>query len=159
MNRFYGCVGDLSIQLAPWESTRRGLDPSVSMFLLKEELRFRSDIAGGDLVVPAGFFSDLASIPKIAWTVFADPDAPFIELGAWIHDYLYGHVGRVPVFRGGVPSGSTALTRKRCDQILCFEAMPDLGAATWQRRAVYGALRIFGAGSFNTDPPGRRWGA
>jgi Protein of unknown function (DUF1353) len=151
MNRFYDCAGDVSIQLAPWESERRGLDPSISMFLLQERLRFRSDIAGGDLIVPAGFLSDLASIPRIAWTVFADPDAPFIELGAWVHDYLYGHVGKVAVHPGADPPGWTALTRKQCDQILCFEAMPDLGAAAWQRRAVYGALRLFGAGAFKTD--------
>src|SRR5664280_3633747 len=64
MNRFYDCAGDVSIQLAPWESISRGLDPSISMFLLERELRFRSTIAGGDIVVRVGFFSDLASIPR-----------------------------------------------------------------------------------------------
>lgn len=154
-NRFYDTEGDLSTQLAPWESARLGLDPSISIFRLERELRFRSTIAGGDIVVPNGFLSDLASIPKIAWSFFADPDAPFIELGGWVHDYLYGRMGLLDdchlTARG-------QLSRRECDQMLCFEAMPDLGAADWQQMAVYWAVRLKGAGSFNTDSPVKRWG-
>jgi hypothetical protein len=136
MNRFYDIEGDVSTQIAPWESVRLGLDPSVSMFRLERALRFRSDIAGGDIIVPVGFTSDLASIPQIAWSVFADPDAPFIELGSWPHDYLYTNRGRV--------NGRT-ITRDGCDHILAFEAMPELGAKRWQQNAVYLVLRYRGA--------------
>jgi hypothetical protein len=146
VNRFYDTEGDVSTQLAPWVSVRLGYDPSVSMFRLERALRFRSDIAGGDIVVPVEFFSDLASIPRIAWTVFADPDAPFIELGGWVHDYLYGRRGLLDdchlAARG-------QLSRRECDAILAFEAMPELGATRFQQRAVYIALRLFGRAKWN----------
>jgi hypothetical protein len=35
-------------------------------------------------------------------------------------------------------------TREQSDEILAFEAMPDLGASKFVQRAVYLALRIFG---------------
>jgi hypothetical protein len=163
-NRFYGSGGDLSTQLSPWQARAMGLDPAISIFRLERDLRFRSDIAGGDIVVPIGFLSDLASIPRIAWTLFADPDANFMEMGAWVHDLLYGHIGNVSVIckMPDTPRPRplmVALTRKQCDRILCYEAMPDLGAAPWQIRAVYWALRIGGRSNFNTEPPAARWGA
>ncbi len=38
-------------------------------------LRFRSDIAGGVIVVPLGYDSDLASIPQFAWSIFMASDS------------------------------------------------------------------------------------
>jgi hypothetical protein len=161
-NRFYGSGGDLSTQLSPWQAQAQGFDPAISIFRLERELRFRSDIAGGDIVVPVGFLSDLASIPRIAWSLGYDPDCNVMELGAWVHDLVYSHAGEVAVrsieYRTRAVTAMVTLTRKQCDQILCMEAMPDLGAARWQQRAVYWALRIGGRSSFNTEPPAIRWG-
>src|ERR1017187_10374714 len=98
-NRFFGTHGDLSVQLAPWTAKALGFDPKISLFLLKEPLQFRSDIAGGIITVPAGFISDLASIPRAAWSLGYDPDCQVLELAAWVHDLCYGRVGKIEVDR------------------------------------------------------------
>jgi hypothetical protein len=110
--------------------------------MLKEELRFRSDIAGGVITVPVDYLSDLASIPQFAWSIFMACDDPRIELGGWVHDLLYQCRGAVTLADGT----RTKLTRKQADRILAEEAMVDLRATRFQRRAVYLALRWFGHG-------------
>ncbi|NOX56525.1 MAG: DUF1353 domain-containing protein [Planctomycetes bacterium] len=51
-------------------------------------LRFRLP-DGADVEVPAGFETDLASIPRIAWTVVAPWD---VAPAAVVHDYLYARI-------------------------------------------------------------------
>jgi hypothetical protein len=155
MNRFYDTPGDISRQLTTWELKKRNfINCKKAIFELKEALLFNSTIAGGVIIVPVNFISDLASIPRIAWTVFLAPNDPRIGLGGWIHDFLYSHKGDV------LPEGGTLsrpLTRKECDAILAFECMPDLGASKFQQYVVYYLLRLFGASSFNTNPANIRW--
>jgi len=140
MNRFFNIDGDTSTQLAPWTLQSMGKPLNVALFKLLIPIRFRSDIAGGVIVVPSGYISDLASIPQFAWSIFMASDDPRIELGAWVHDLLYGAQGKVTLEDGTV----TALTRDQCDHILAFEAMTDLMAEKIQQDAVYEALKNFG---------------
>jgi Protein of unknown function (DUF1353) len=150
MNRFYNSKGDMSTQFSPWELKRLGfVNMGHAVFKLEKEIRFYSDVAGGDIVVPVGFWSDLASIPQIAWSIFLPPDAPVVELGGWVHDWLYSTLGQ--------SSNNLNLTRKQCDYILAYESMPELGASKFQQYVVYYALRIGGASSFNDMPPQERW--
>lgn len=142
MNRFFDIEGDLSTELAPWKLVARNCPVKVARFILRVSLRFRSDIAGGVIVVPQGYDSDLASIPQFAWSIFMASDDPRIELGAWIHDLLYQHHGGVTLEDGS----HAALTRKQADTILAYEAMPELLATRLQCVAVYQALRRFGQG-------------
>jgi hypothetical protein len=148
MNRFYDIEGDVSMQLAPWTLTALGIPTKSAWFHLREQIRFRSDIAGGDIIVPVEFLSDLASIPQFAWSLFMASDDPRIELGGWVHDLLYRHRGLLDdchlTARG-------QLTRRDCDRILAFEAMPDLGATRFQQRAVYVALRLFGRAAWDKE--------
>lgn len=142
MNRFLSSRGDVSEQLAPWEIQALGRPIRTALFQLREPVRFRSDIAGGVIVVPVGYLSDLASIPQFAWSIFMACDDPRIELGGWVHDQLYGSRGNPPM-EDGMPR---RLTRRQCDQILCHEAMPELLATPTQCWLVYQALRRFGDG-------------
>jgi hypothetical protein len=142
MNRFFDTVGDVSTQLSPHELHRRGLPISVAQFVLGEELRFRSDIAGGIICVPVGYLSDLASIPQFAWSIFMACDDPRIELGGWVHDVIYGLRGQLVLEDGRV----VRLSRKQADTVLAHEAMADLQATSFQRWAVYYALRWLGHG-------------
>lgn len=79
------------------------------------------------LVVPAGFITDFASIPRAIWAYLA-PSDPVIRDAAVIHDYLYS---------------TKMFTRKECDEIL-FEAMLELGARRTQAYIVYLSVRLFG---------------
>jgi len=142
VNRFFDVDGDVSIQLAPWKLIAQNEPVKIARFILKVPLRFRSDIAGGVIVVPLGYDSDLASIPQFAWSIFMASDDPRIELGGWVHDLLYQNHGGVPLENGS----TTSLSRKQCDTILAYEAMPDLSATAFQCSAVYQALRRFGQG-------------
>lgn len=145
-NRFFDIEGDLSIQVAPWKL--RENEENKAIFVLKEDLWFRSDIAGGIIVVKAGFRSDLASIPRLAWSIFMSPVNPKIALGSWVHDYLYDKEGnQIPIYKtlGALtPIKTVNLTRKDADAILAHEAMPELGASSWQCTVVYQAVRRFG---------------
>jgi len=140
MNRFFDIDGDVSIQLAPWQLKARGGPISTALFVLQVPIRFRSDIAGGVIVVPVGYVSDLASIPQFAWSVFMASDDPRIELGGWVHDVLYQYHGAITLEDGT----KVLLTRRQADNILAHEAMPDLSATSGQCTAVYQALRRFG---------------
>ena len=140
MNRFFDIEGDVSTQLAPWELVARGNPVKTALFVLQVPVRFQSDIAGGVIVVPTGYVSDLASIPQFAWSIFMASDDPRIELGGWVHDVLYQFHGSVTLEDGR----QTALTRKQADNILAHEAMPELSATSFQCVAVYQALRRFG---------------
>ncbi len=140
MNRFFDIDGDVSIQLAPWKLREQNKPVKTAWFVLQVPLRFRSDIAGGVIVVPKDYPSDLASIPQFAWSIFMASDDPRIELGGWVHDLLYQNRGIVTLEDGH----DTALSRKEADTILAYEAMPDLSATRLQSVAVYQALRRFG---------------
>jgi len=70
MNRFFDVSGDVSLQLAPWQLEAQGKPVKTALFVLQLPLRFLSDIAGGVIVVPKGYTSDLASIPQFAWSIF-----------------------------------------------------------------------------------------
>lgn len=142
VNRFFDIDGDVSLELAPWELQARGKQVSTALFVLKVPLRFRSDVAGGVIVVPKDYISDLASIPQFAWSIFMASDDPRIELGGWVHDLLYQRRGVVTLEDGR----KTALSRKEADMILAYEALPDLFATSFQCMAVYQCLRRFGAG-------------
>jgi hypothetical protein len=142
MNRFFDIPGDVSLQLAPRELQKLNQPLNIALFELKEELRFRSDIAGGVITVPVGYRSDLASIPQFAWSIFMACDDPRIELGGWVHDLIYQKKGILTLEDGS----RIRLTRKQADTILVGEAMVDLSATGFQCLAVYRALRWFGYG-------------
>lgn len=142
VNRFFNIDGDVSTQLAPWLIKAMGKPLDVPLYRLHEQIRFRSDIAGGVIVVPKGYVSDLASIPRFAWAIFMTPNDPRIELGAWVHDLLYEKRGAITLEDGR----AVTLSRKDADRVLAHEAMVDLLATGPQRLAVYQALRRFGDG-------------
>ena len=58
-------------------------------WLLTDDLEFYSDRYKGVFIAPRGFQTDLASIPRFAWTIF--PKVGKHDAGAVIHDAAYGH--------------------------------------------------------------------
>ncbi|MBC6572515.1 DUF1353 domain-containing protein [Escherichia coli] len=80
--------------------------------------------------VPAGFITDLASVPRIFW-VLLPPDGRYAK-AAIIHDYLYDNALR---------------TKKEADRIF-LEGMKVLGVPKWKRLVMYCAVRLFGRGTY-----------
>lgn len=81
---------------------------------------------GEIIVVPDGFITDFASVPRGLWNLFP----PTGEYGhaAVIHDFLYRN---------------TSKPREECDKIF-LEAMEELGVNWLTRHIVYRAVRTFG---------------
>jgi hypothetical protein len=90
----------------------------------------------GDVLVPAGATTDLASIPRPVWSLFP-PDGEWVE-AAVVHDYLY----RTKGLQG-------RYSRAQADAVL-RDAMADLGVAGWKRAAIYAAVRIGGKGGWGS---------
>jgi hypothetical protein len=82
------------------------------------------------IVVPAGFVTDLATIPRLFWSIMP-PDGEYAK-AAIIHDFLYTN---------------NTFERYRCDQIL-EEAMEITGVDLWKRKVIYAAVRLFGASAY-----------
>ena len=76
--------------------------------------------------IPAGFLTDLASIPPPArWLI---PKLGKHAQAAVIHDFMY----RIHLY-----------DRKKCDKIF-LEAMKVLKVPLWKRMVMYRAVRMFG---------------
>ena len=130
--------------LSPSSLVLRGIPlAGTAWFALDEPLHFHSDIAKGLITVPDSYLTDLASIPKPIQGEFMLHDDPAIGMGAIVHDYLYENKGRIMVDVNG-RMFPMLLSREQCDQILCHEAMVDLGATPVQVAGVYDALRVLG---------------
>ncbi len=80
--------------------------------------------------VPAGFITDLASVPRI-FRVLLPPDGRYAK-AAIIHDYLYDNALR---------------TKKEADRVF-LEGMKVLGVPKWKRLVMYCAVRLFGRGGY-----------
>ena len=99
------------------------------------------DVAAAEFIVPAGFLTDGASVPRALWAMLASSD-PDILYPAFAHDYLYA-------VRGKIPNGLT-LTRQQCDETL-RELMLAIGAPAWKAALVYAAVRAGGQSAWDRD--------
>jgi hypothetical protein len=96
-------------------------------FVLHDPLVYVSAVYGGTLTIPAGFKTDLASIPRGLWNVL--PQVGRYDAAAVVHDYLYQ-----------MPLG---VDRSEADAIL-LEAMGVLKVGWWTRTVIYSAVRVGG---------------
>lgn len=92
-----------------------------------------------DLVIPAGFEWDGASIPSYLHS-FLDPRDYGILLASCSHDYLYGRSGEVFY--------DLKLTRKQIDMIF-YDEMKFHGVGSFEASIIYSAVRLFGGAHFN----------
>ncbi|HAK1937095.1 TPA: DUF1353 domain-containing protein [Salmonella enterica] len=92
---------------------------------------YLSDDSSDVIEVPAGFVTDLASVPRIFWTLLP-PDGKYAK-AAIIHDYLYDNALR---------------TKQEADRIF-LDGMTVLGVPKWKRILIYLVVRIFGRGNYS----------
>ncbi|EBL9222499.1 DUF1353 domain-containing protein [Salmonella enterica] len=92
---------------------------------------YLSDDESEVIEVPAGFITDLATVPRIFW-ILLPPDGKYAK-AAIIHDYLYDNALR---------------TKKEADLIF-LDGMKVLGVPKWKRIVMYQAVRLFGRGMYS----------
>jgi hypothetical protein len=93
----------------------------VKLWEVRED--YRHD--GASVIVPEGFVTDLASVPRILWAIFP-PFGRYTE-AAVVHDYLY----RIEA------------DRKEADKEFYY-IMRDEGVKKWKAKLMYWAVRLFG---------------
>ncbi|EJQ4279471.1 DUF1353 domain-containing protein [Salmonella enterica] len=102
------------------------------MWRVYEPFEFYLSDDNSDVIeVPAGFVTDLASVPRIFWTILP-PDGKYAK-AAIIHDWMYDNALR---------------TKKEADLIF-LDGMTVLGVPKWKRTIMYWAVRVFGRGSYS----------
>jgi hypothetical protein len=89
----------------------------------------------GPIVVPEGFDTDYASVPRIFWSLYP-PDGSYTE-AAVIHDAVYFYQSL------WLDQGGPGITRSVADTIF-LEAMTALGVPLLRRRLLYTAVRAGG---------------
>jgi hypothetical protein len=100
-------------------------DGDEENWVILEDFKYSHE--GEIIIVPKGFTTDFASIPR----VFRNILSPYGEYGkaAVIHDFLYQNQGWND--------------RRRCDDVL-LQGMIDLGVGWIKRNTIYSAVRTFG---------------
>ena len=86
--------------------------------------------SGDKIIVPAGFVTDFASVPRLFWSIL--PRIGKHASASIIHDYLYFSHER---------------TKKEADDIF-YEGMIVLGVGKWKASIMKDAVRIFGRGPY-----------
>jgi hypothetical protein len=101
-------------------------DKDDGLWILSEPLSYYSDIAHQVIVVPAGFHTDLASVPRLPIIFLLCGDST--REASVIHDYLYTtHI----------------FSRKISDSIL-KEASEVTDISLWRRNLMWFGVRIGG---------------
>ena len=121
-----GFLNSLRVELA---------DESAGLWRLTQALHYQSDIAGRRVVVPKGFCTDFASVPRLPIIYLATADTAHAP--AVVHDWLYT---------------SGEVRRSAADRIF-LEAMEAVGVPWLRRQAMYAAVRLMGGRHYRSDPP------
>lgn len=95
-------------------------------FTLFQAFVYKSELLKRIILVPVGFKTDLASIPRILWNIL--PPIGNYDRAAVLHDFLYNTGG---------------MKRKDADSVL-REAMDVAGVSHFIRWTIYSGVRIGG---------------
>lgn len=96
-------------------------------WILAAPLIYKSRVAGTTIVVPAGFKTDLASVPRLPVVFLLCGDTS--TEAAVVHDFLYS---------------SHIVPRAIADKVL-REASKATGVPTWRAALMYWGVHLFGA--------------
>lgn len=142
MSRFAGKLVLVLLDNRDAPSIRAGR----SLWALRDDLTYQT---GGDatelVTVPAGFVTDLASVPRVVWS-FYPPDGPWVK-AAIIHDFLYDTEGSGVWYKRQGISRGRSYSRAESDAIL-KEGMADRGIGRWEQLVIWAAVRIGGKGGW-----------
>jgi hypothetical protein len=83
------------------------------------------------VVVPEGYLSDGASVPRILWRLLSPPIDPITLTPSIVHDWLYDH------------GSALGLTRIEADEWYA-DALYSNGYAAWRTMLTYVGVRLGG---------------
>ncbi|WP_428150910.1 DUF1353 domain-containing protein [Brevundimonas sp.] len=125
-----------------------------SLWGLQRDLVYTTGACGDRITVPAGFVSDLASIPRWCWIILP-PDGPWAK-AAIVHDFLYATSGSGHWKKRH--DGRTRLTpygRREADDVF-REALANRGVDPLRRTILWAAVRLGGANGWGADDSRQR---
>ena len=88
-------------------------------------------IGGMPILIPAGFVSDGASVPRFLWAII--PPYGRYTKAAIVHDFLY----------------KTGLFTKAQADWIFLDMMDHCGVPTWKRNVMYAGVCSFGSSAWN----------
>lgn len=97
-------------------------------FKLTEDFIYWSDYLVAYVIVPAGYRTDFASVPRFFWRIF--PPMGRYAKAAVVHDYLCDVQPK---------EYNSKQAAKVFDEAMRLSSVPG-----WKRRAMYNAVRFFG---------------
>jgi hypothetical protein len=102
-------------------------------WVVLDEVRYRIGNTNDIIVVPAGFVTDFASVPRSFWAVYS----PFgqYQWAAVVHDYLYW---------------TQQCSREQADRLMRL-AMDESGVTPWTREAIYRSVRLGGQSAWDDN--------
>lgn len=106
-------------------------------WIIREPLVYHSAHLGRDVVVPVGFETDFASIPRFFHRLL--PKNGEYDAAAVVHDFLY----------------STGEVAKADADIVFYEAMTVMEVPAWKRQSMYWAVKCFGFMAWNAHRKAR----
>lgn len=114
--------------LTPLKLEAAAVQNDDGQWMVAEPLIYQSDVAGQTFTVPAGFLTDLASVPRLPFAYWLTGGTA--NAAAVVHDYLYS---------------TRKVSRKVADDVLA-EASAVTGVPAWRRGLMWAAVRLFGWG-------------
>lgn len=113
-------------------------------FVLNEEFMYYTDDKARHIVVPKGFKTDFASVPRICWSVF--PPYGRYAKAAVVHDFLceVNHLqnGRETYNAKELLQVDYDVSRAYADKVF-LEAMKVLGVNVFTRHLLYLGVRVY----------------
>lgn len=112
-------------------------------WVLKAPLEYEQPRTKQRIVVPVGFVTDLASVPRLFWTAF--PPCGQYTSAAVVHDFLYWNQG-------------PDCDRECADDVL-LSAMEESNVDILSRNTIYAAVRKGGQSSWDDNSRAKAGGA
>jgi hypothetical protein len=111
-------------------------------WVMQKPLVYEHPVSKREIVVPAGFVTDLASVPRVFWMAF--PPCGKYTPAAVVHDYLYWEQ---PEW----------CSREAADEVL-LKAMAESGVGWGTRTSIHRSVRAGGGRSWDTNGKLKRSG-
>lgn len=108
------------------------------------QVREDCEYPGLNLIIPEGFSTDFASIPRFLWSFL--PPQGYGTSASVLHDYMYRNRPLQSRFSVG-PKARLGIERYIADKVF-EENLLSSGMKKWQAKIMYWAVRLFGASRF-----------